>query len=143
MFFCSGFNEKIKKTLVFSGDEQKVYIYKRSYYLIKFLEVFSVTVRLSKLFGMDIYTDTAEYKGKVFDLVINLEKGRIETITTEPLKVKSKQEAKKIIKEKSVPYKNIKSAKDILIVKTGRVLDVEEEEPKPQKSYYSSFVRRR
>ncbi len=103
-----------------------------------------MTVRLSKLFGMDIYTDSAEYKGKVFDLVINLEKGRIETITTEPLKVKSKQEAKKIIKEKSVPYKNIKSAKDILIVKTGRVADVEEnEEPKSQKSYYSSFIRRR
>ncbi|MFH1663249.1 MAG: PRC-barrel domain-containing protein [archaeon] len=106
-----------------------------------------MTVRLSKLFGIDIYTENAEYKGKVFDLVINLEKGRIETITTEPLKVKSKQEAKKIIKEKSVPYRNVKSAKDILIVRTGRV-DIEEEEAeavaaKPQKSYYSSYVRRR
>jgi sporulation protein YlmC with PRC-barrel domain len=98
-----------------------------------------VSIRLSKLFGMDIYTDAAEYKGKVFDLVINLEKGRIETITTEPLKVKSKQEAKKIIKEKSVPYKNVKSAKDILIVRTGKVT---EEEEKPRKTYYSSFIRR-
>jgi sporulation protein YlmC with PRC-barrel domain len=101
-----------------------------------------VTVRLSKLFGMDIYTENAEYKGKVFDLVINLEKGRVETITTEPLKVKSKQEAKKIIKEKSVPYKNVTSAKDILIVKTGRVTESSEEE-KPQKSYYSSYIRKR
>ena len=101
-----------------------------------------MSVRLSKLFGMDIYTDDAEYKGKVFDLVINLEKGKIETITTEPLKVKSKQEAKKIIKEKSVPYKNVKSAKDIIIVRTGRVSEPEEES-KPQKSYYSSYVRRR
>ena len=101
-----------------------------------------MTVRLSKLFGMDIYTDNAEYKGKVFDLVINLEKGRIETITTEPLKVKSKQEAKKIIKEKSVPYKNVRSAKDILIVGTGRGTETEEES-KPQKPYYSSYIRRR
>jgi len=101
-----------------------------------------VTVRLSKLFGMDIYTDNAEYKGKVFDLVINLEKGRVETITTEPLKVKSKQEAKKIIKEKSVPYKNVKSAKDILIIRTGRVSE-SEEEPKTKQTHYSSYIRRR
>ena len=102
-----------------------------------------MSVRLSKLFGMDIYTDNAEYKGKVFDLVINLEKGKIETITTEPLKVRSKQEAKKIIKEKSVPYRNVKSAKDIIIVRTGKISDSEEEEVKPQKSYHSSYVKRR
>ena len=67
-----------------------------------------MTMRLSKLFGMDIYTTDAEYKGKVFDLVINLEKGKLETITTEALKARSKQEAKKIISEKSIPYKNVK-----------------------------------
>jgi sporulation protein YlmC with PRC-barrel domain len=97
-----------------------------------------MTVRLSKLFGMDIYTDNAEYKGKVFDLVVNLEKGRVETITTEPLKVKSKQEAKKIIKEKSVPYRNVKSAKDILIVRTGRVPEEDEEEKPVHKTYMAS-----
>ena len=59
-----------------------------------------MAVRLSELFGMDIYTVDSERKGKVFDLVINLEKGRIETITTEPLKARSKAEAKKIISEK-------------------------------------------
>jgi len=75
-----------------------------------------MTVRLSKLFGMDIYTANAEYKGKVFDLVINLEKGKIETITTEALKARSKAEAKKIISEKSIPYTKVKAAKDILIV---------------------------
>ena len=75
-----------------------------------------MTMRLSKLFGMDIYTNDAEYKGKVFDVIINLEKGRLETITTEALKARSKQEAKKIISEKSIPYKNVKSAKDIILV---------------------------
>ncbi len=84
-----------------------------------------MTVRLSKLFGMDIYTDIGDYKGKVFDLVINLEKGRIETITTEALRARSKQDAKRIITDKSIPYKNVRAAKDILIVSTGRV----EEEP--------------
>ncbi len=88
-----------------------------------------MTIRLSKLFGMDIYTTNAEYKGKVFDLVINLEKGKLETITTEALKARSKAEAKKIISEKSIPYKNVKSAKDIVIVTTGKVASEGEEKP--------------
>ncbi|MFH1225107.1 MAG: PRC-barrel domain-containing protein [Candidatus Diapherotrites archaeon] len=87
-----------------------------------------MTMRLSKLFGMDIYTTGAEYKGKVFDLVINLEKGRVETITTEALRAKTKQEAKKIISEKSIPYKTVKATKDIILVSGGRVT----EEPGPQ-----------
>ena len=90
-----------------------------------------MTVRLSKLFGMDIYTVDAEYKGKVFDVIINLEKGKLETITTEALKARSKQEAKKIISEKSIPYKNVKSAKDIVIVggKPAPAAEPEKETP--------------
>lgn len=102
-----------------------------------------MTARISRLFGMDIYTQNAEYKGKIFDLVINLEKGRIETITTEPLRVRSKQEAKKIISEKSIPYRTVKSVKDIVIVDPSRALETEEEEaPKPQGPAYK-YQRRR
>ena len=91
-----------------------------------------MTVRISKLFGMDIYTTEGDYKGKVFDLVINLEKGKIETVTTEPLKARSKQEAKKIISEKSIPYNRVRAAKDILIVgQTARPDAHEEEEGAP------------
>jgi len=92
-----------------------------------------MTVRLSKLFGMDIYTTTSEYKGKVYDLVINLEKGRVETITTEPLRAKSKQDAKRIISEKSIPYRNVKSAKDIVLVGVGKDATEEAEEEAPQR----------
>ena len=92
-----------------------------------------MTMRLSKMFGMDIYSTDAGYKGKIFDLVINLEKGRIETVTTEALKARTKQEAKKIISEKSIPYKNVKSAKDILIVSGKPTTAVEE--PKEQVHY--------
>jgi sporulation protein YlmC with PRC-barrel domain len=80
------------------------------------VEEFNMSIRLSKLFGMDVYDVNAGYKGKVYDLIINLEKGKIETITTEPLKVKSKSDAKKILNEKSIPYKNVRSTKDIIIV---------------------------
>ncbi len=104
-----------------------------------------MTVRISKLFGMDIYTDNAEYKGKIFDLIINLEKGKIETMTTEPLKVRTKQEARKIITERSIPYQNVLSAKDILLVGTrSRPVEqpVEEEQPATRRPSYTSYRRR-
>ncbi len=114
----------------------------------KFKGEHNMTVRLSKLFGMDIYTDNAEYKGKIFDLVINLEKGKIETMTTEPLKVRTKQEARKIISEKSIPYQNVLSAKDILLVGTrARPTPVEEPEEQPttalRRPSYQPYTRRR
>lgn len=80
-----------------------------------------MSVRLSKLFGMDVYDFEAGYKGKVYDIIINLEKGKLETITTEPLKVKTKSDAKKILSEKSIPYRNVKSVKDIIIVSSRDV----------------------
>ena len=79
---------------------------------------------------MDVYSDNSEYKGKVYDLIINLEKGKIETITTAPLKVKSKAETKKIITEKSVPYRTVKSVKDIVLVSPSKAMEAEEEDPR-------------
>ena len=91
-----------------------------------------MTTRLSKLFGMDIVTVNGEHRGKVFDLVINLEKGRIETITTEALKARTKQEAKKIISEKSIPYNRVIAAKDFLVVgNSSRVMEEETQTPVP------------
>lgn len=103
-----------------------------------------MTTRISKLFGMDIVTTEGEHKGKVFDLVINLEKGRIETITTEPLRAKTKQEAKKIITEKSIPYNRVRAAKDFIVVgNTPRPDSLEEEEePKPTRPVSPGILRR-
>ncbi|MDD3178073.1 MAG: PRC-barrel domain-containing protein [Candidatus ainarchaeum sp.] len=80
-----------------------------------------MTTRISKLFGMDIYQTDATYRGKVHDLIVNLEQGVIETITTQPLKVNSKIEAKKIITEHSIPYNKVISADDILLINAGNV----------------------
>ena len=100
-----------------------------------------MTLRLSKMFGMDIYSDKAEYKGKVFDIVINLEKGRLETITTEALKARSKQEAKRIISEKSIPYKNVRAVKDIVLV-SGKAVAPAEEEEEARPSHHRVRLRR-
>jgi sporulation protein YlmC with PRC-barrel domain len=93
-------------------------------------------LRLSELFGRDIYTDIGDYKGKVYDIVVNLETGKLETITTEPLKVKTKQQAKKIITEKSIPYKNVLAVKDIIIVasKNRKIEDVGSDDDKKRPS---------
>jgi len=96
-----------------------------------------MSIRLSKLFGMDLYDIEAGYKGKVYDIIINLEKGKLETITTEPLKVKTKSDAKKILSEKSIPYRNVKSVKDIVIVSSRDVPSAEDDsksEPAPAAS---------
>ena len=98
-----------------------------------------MSVKLSKLFGMDIYDSEAGYKGKVYEVIINLEKGKLETLTTEPLKVKTKSDAKKILTEKSIPYRNVKSVKDIIIV-SSRDVPVEEE-PKQEAPAASRYTR--
>ena len=104
-----------------------------------------MTMRLAKLFGMDIFTTDSEYRGKVFDIVVNLEKGKLETITTEPLKATTKAEAKKIIGEKSIPYRNVRSVKDIVLV-ASRVSPPEEEEvvekAPSRPSYYRQYLRK-
>jgi len=99
-----------------------------------------MSVRLSKLFGMDVYDFEAGYKGKVYDIIINLEKGKLETITTEPLKVKTKSDAKKILSEKSIPYRNVKSVKDIIIVSSRDVpFQDQPKEEEPQQSAASGL----
>lgn len=92
-------------------------------------------MKLSELFGRDIFTQNGDYKGKVYDIVVNLESGVLETITTAPLKVKTKQEAKKIISDKSIPYKTVIAVKDIIIVSPRPVrgetkIQTHKEEPK-------------
>ncbi len=107
-----------------------------------------MTMRISKLFGMDLYETNATYRGKVYDLVVNLESGIIETITTQPLKVSSKKEAKKIMTEHSIPYKKVISVDDIILINSGNVPVAEREMPRTHVSEependYDSKIRKK
>ena len=74
-------------------------------------------IRASKLYGLDIYDTDGGYVGKASDLIVNLEKGEVVRITTEPLKSSlTKEDLPEIIQKKSVLYRRVTSAKDILIV---------------------------
>jgi sporulation protein YlmC with PRC-barrel domain len=73
-------------------------------------------IRVSKIYGMDIYTDTGKYLGRVQDILIDLEQGKIIRLTMEPLSNISKEEAKRILRERSVLYSSVKSVEDVVVV---------------------------
>ena len=76
-----------------------------------------MAIRASKMYGLDIYDDNGAYLGKTHDLILNLETGELVRVTTEPLKsVLSKEELPKMLQQKSIMYKRIKSVRDIIIV---------------------------
>lgn len=78
-----------------------------------------MTMKVSKIYGMDIYTDGGRFLGRVQDVVVDLERGEVARLTMEPLSSISRDEAKKILKENSVLYKNVKSVEDVVVVTKG------------------------
>ncbi|MCM8830578.1 MAG: PRC-barrel domain-containing protein [Candidatus Omnitrophica bacterium] len=73
-------------------------------------------IKVSKVYGMDIYTDSGKYLGRVQDVLIDLEQGKIIRLTMEPLVNISKEEAKRILRERSVLYSSVKNVEDVVVV---------------------------
>ncbi len=78
-----------------------------------------MTVRLSKMYGMEIFTDGGKYVGSAQDFIIDLESGEISRLLLELLS-SSKERTKEVLKEKSVLYKNVKSVEDVIVVTKAR-----------------------
>lgn len=83
---------------------------------------------MSKLYGMDIYTDTGKFLGKVQDLIVDLEKGEVVRITMEPISFRTKEDARRILGEASILYKNVKSVEDVVVVSKRKEIPVKAEE---------------
>ncbi|MEM2962943.1 MAG: PRC-barrel domain-containing protein [Candidatus Anstonellales archaeon] len=75
-----------------------------------------MSMALSSIYGMDIYTDGGRFLGKVQDIIIDLEAGEVVRLTMEPLNVVSKEEAKKILRDRSVLFKSVRSIEDVVVV---------------------------
>ena len=75
-----------------------------------------MSIRLSKLYGMDIFSDAGKYLGKVYDIIVDVEKGEVVRLTLESIHTASREEAQRIIKEKTVLYKNVRSLEDVIVV---------------------------
>jgi sporulation protein YlmC with PRC-barrel domain len=53
---------------------------------------------------MDVYSDAGQYLGEVQDVIVDLEKGEILRITLEPLLSVTREDAKRVLREKSILY---------------------------------------
>ena len=82
-------------------------------------KVIVMTTKVSKIYGMDIYTDGGKFLGRVQEILLDLEKGEVIRLTMEPLNSVSKEEAKRILRDKSVLYKSVKSVEDVVVVTKG------------------------
>lgn len=91
-----------------------------------------MTMRLSRLYNMDIYSDSGRYLGRVQDLIVDLEKGEVVRITMEPLSAMGRDEARRILKDKSVLYKNVKSVEDVVVVSKQSTTQALEELPEEE-----------
>ncbi len=105
----------------------------------------SMALKMSQLIGMDVYTDKADFVGKVYDVIIDLQKGEAARLTLEPIRAASKEDAKRIFKEKTIMYKSVKAVEKIIIVSSQPVMEEPEEpvEAAPKKALpYSARYRR-
>ncbi|MBN2121691.1 PRC-barrel domain-containing protein [Candidatus Micrarchaeota archaeon] len=78
-----------------------------------------MTVKLSRMYGMEIFTDGGKYVGSAQDFIVDLESGEISRLLLEPLS-SSKEKTREVLKEKSVIYKNVKSVEDVIVVTKPR-----------------------
>jgi len=78
-----------------------------------------MSFKLSRLYGMDIYSDGGKYLGRAQDMILDLEKGEVLRITLEPLASVTREDAKRILREKSILYKSVRSVEDVIMV-SGR-----------------------
>lgn len=104
-----------------------------------------MSVRISQLMGLDVYTDNATFLGKVYDVIIDLQKGEVVRLTLEPIRATSKDEARRVFHEKTVMYKSVKAVEKIIITSTAPVPEEIEAAPapEPQKPLPYSYKYRR
>jgi len=78
-----------------------------------------MSVKISELYGTEIYTTKAKHLGKVEDIILNLQKGEIMRLTLSPLKsgLLSKAKVEEILKDNSIGYTDVETVGDIVLVK--------------------------
>ncbi|HDH41754.1 MAG TPA: hypothetical protein ENG12_05060 [Candidatus Altiarchaeales archaeon] len=73
--------------------------------------------RLSQIYGMDIFTEKAEYVGKVGDIILNIENGEIMQLSLRKLTSKEGTDIRRILQEETIPYDEVTRVGDIIICK--------------------------
>ncbi|MEM0149888.1 MAG: PRC-barrel domain-containing protein [Candidatus Micrarchaeaceae archaeon] len=76
-------------------------------------------MKISEIYNMDIYSDGGQYLGEVRDAIIDLERGEVSRLLMEEWHNSGKDEVKRLLQQKSIIFKNIKSIEDVVLVSTG------------------------
>lgn len=72
-------------------------------------------MKLSDLYGKEIFTDTGKFLGTVHEIIIDMEKGVVSRLLMDDLPT-SAEKAKQVINEKSIKFENVKSIADVVVV---------------------------
>ena len=74
-----------------------------------------MATRLSKMYDMEIFTDTGKYIGKAQDFILDFESGEVLRILTDNLP-SARDDIRKALREKSIMYKSVKSVEDVIVI---------------------------
>ena len=76
--------------------------------------------RVSALYGLDIYSTSGSYIGKVEDVLLNMEEGAVMSLYLKPLSgaAVDQNELKRILKEEGISYDGVTSVSDIVLTKS-------------------------
>ncbi|MDD5111616.1 MAG: PRC-barrel domain-containing protein [Candidatus Altiarchaeota archaeon] len=76
--------------------------------------------RLSELYGMDIYTGSGKYVGRVEDVILNLERGEVMRLSLRSFKGDvAADDGKRILQDETLGYNEVVSVGDIILCQKG------------------------
>jgi len=77
-------------------------------------------MKVSDLYGKEIFLDNGKVLGTVQEVIVDLEKGVILRLLLEQLP-SSTEKAKEVLRNKSIMYSNVSSVSDVIIVKAANL----------------------
>ncbi len=73
-------------------------------------------MKIAEIYNLDIYSDAGQFLGEVRDAIIDLEKGEVSRLLMEEWRNADKAEAKRLLHQKSILFKNIRNIGDVVLV---------------------------
>lgn len=76
-----------------------------------------MSIKLSQIYGKEIFTEDAKRVGRVEDIILDLENRKMWVLTLDPLKVSvMKTMSPDELLKRSMPYERVKGISDIVLV---------------------------
>lgn len=106
-----------------------------------------MATKVSEIYGKPIFSGNGEKIGSVSDVILDIESGKVERLSTDKLKGITKNQLKSLIKDNSVSYDKVKSIGDIVLLggktpkrKTSKSKKTKQETSESKSSAFGSFI---